>query len=49
MKLENLNIISKITKKTYNNRRDLLKKKSLGVFQKVKTVNGEKVLHFKNF
>jgi hypothetical protein len=47
MKLENLNVISKITKKAYNNRRDLLKKKSLGVFQKIKTVNGEKVLHFK--
>ena len=47
MKLENLNVISKITKKAYNNRRDILKKKSLGVFQKIKTVNGDKVLHFK--
>ena len=47
MKLENLNIISKITKRNYFDRRDLLKRKSLGVFQKVKTVNGEKVLHFK--
>lgn len=47
MKLENLNVMSKITKKAYLNRRDLLKKKSLGVFQKVKKIEGEKVLHFK--
>ncbi len=47
MKLENLNVISKITKRNYNNRRDLLRKKSLGVFQKIKKIDGEKTLHFK--
>jgi hypothetical protein len=47
MKLENLNVISKITKKAYNNRRDLLKKHSLGVFQKIKKINGISTLYFK--
>jgi hypothetical protein len=47
MKLENLNVISKITKKAYNDRRDLLRKKSLGIFHKIKNINGIPTLQFK--